>query len=202
MSRITGFRRFSAAVITGSLIVSMAPQAMALPMPVARDLAATSQVEEVQYRRAARPRVPVKRHGRRGGNGLGAAAVIGALAIGAAAIAASQNQRRERTYYDDPYAAPGYGYSGYGYEPEPEYYQPAPAPVYRRSYAPPQYYQPAPPPARHPRAYQQVDGGSPYAIQHQRVQQRAQPQPHYLPRGVRPLPLPTQRNETDDRTGP
>lgn len=160
MSQVSKFRRAAAIVLSGALLATAVPPAQALPMPVvARELANTSAVEEVQYRRVAKRRAI-----RRGNQAAGAAAIIGALAIGAAALAASQNSRRSRHYYEDDgyYAQPGYAY------PQTHYYQPQP-----------QYYQ-APPRQRY-RAQPQVDSGSPYIVHQQRVAQPRVVDP-YAPR--------------------
>ncbi len=178
MTKFSGFRRSLAVALSGALLATTFQPASAAPLPMSRDLGASSPVEMVQYRRGYRPAyAPVRR--KRGGDGAAAAALaIGALAIGAAAIA-SQN-RRERVYYDDP------GYYGGGYAPapvyEPQYYS---APGYYapppRRYLPPQGevhvyrdgYDPFAPRHQFGRKNQPaIDGGSPYAVQQQRVQNR------------------------------
>jgi len=170
MSKRFGFRRVSALVLSAALGMSAVQPATAAPLPVMRDVGASSPVEVVQYRPGRRAYAPVRRN--RGGNGGAAAAAlaIGALAIGAAAIAAS-NQRRDRVYYDqyDPaYAEPQY-YNAPGYYAPPAGYVYSPP---RRDVAPDVYYgAPRYATPRHHRPAQ-IDGGSPYAVQQQRVQNR------------------------------
>ena len=157
MAQVSGVRRIAAVVLSGALLAAAAPAVSAMPFPMNKDVGVRETVETVQYRRRGPVRVV-----RRGNNGAAAAAAaIGALAIGAAAIAASQP--RERVYYD------------YGYAPPP------PPPVYYRdysyatpgyAYAPPAYGYVPPRRSRWARSQQQIDGGSPYAIQQQRVQNR------------------------------
>jgi len=167
------------AVVGLTLMATLAQPAAALPLPVNRDPGVAPVVEEVQYRR----RGPVRYYGRRGGgNAAAAAAVIGALAIGAAAVAASQP--RQPAYYDYGYAppapAPVYGYRPYRYSTPPSY----------GYYAPPQPYGYVAP--RRLRNQPAIDGGSPYAIEQQRAQNRA------ARRTYRPAP----RVYYDDHYGP
>lgn len=175
MTNFSGFRRSVAVALSAAVLATTFQPASAAPVPVVRDVGASSPVEMVQYRPGRRAYAPVRRN--RGNGGAAAAALaIGALAVGAAAIAA-QN-RRERVYYDDP----GY-YGGYAPAPvyeEPQYYN---APGY---YAPPprRVYQNAPEPFYGVPRYESprhhfgrssapaIDPGSPYAVQQQRVQNR------------------------------
>lgn len=165
MSRISGFRRFAAVVLSGSLLAATLAPAEARPIPMSRSLADVGAVEQVQYRPGARQyrpgprqyRAPYVARRKRGNDGAAAAAAaIGVLAIGAAIIA-SQNQRREPVYYGNPYAGrPGYDprYAHpYAYEEEP-YYAPQPR---RRWHAP---------------RVQPIDPGSSYAIEQERARHR------------------------------
>lgn len=155
MSQVSKLRRITAVALAGALIATAVPPVQAMPVPVSRELGASTAVEQVQYRRTPAPRRKVMRRGNR--DAAAAAAIIGALAIGGAAIAASQSPRRSRTYYDDGYyyGQPSYvAPQGYYYD-EPQYHYTQP----RRR------WQQAP----------QFDSGSPYAVQQQRYGQRYQP---------------------------
>jgi hypothetical protein len=155
MSRISGFRRFAAVVLSGSLLAATLAPVQAQPIPMSRSLADVSAVEQVQYRPGPRHYRPpyVARRKRGNGGAAAAAAAIGALAIGAAIIA-SQNQRREPVYYGNPGYDPRYAADPYAYEEEVYYPQPAP----RRRW--------------HDARRQAIDPGSSYAIEQERARHR------------------------------
>ena len=194
MSQVSKFRRLAAVALSGALIATAVPPAQAMPIPMSRDLSADPVVDTVQYRRGP-VRAPARsRVVRRGNKAAGAAAIIGALAIGAAAIAATQQRQRPRAYYNDPYDDGYYGQQQY-YQPQPQYYR-QPQPQYYYEQPAPQYYR-QPAPQYRTRNQPQIDGGSPYAVQQQRVQQprvqrggRQYYNGQYLPPGVQAPPRP------------
>lgn len=108
-------RSFTASVAGSLLSLAVASQAVAGPMMAtpSAELGLKSQITEVRsvHRRVARG----------GGNGAGAAAVMGLFALGiGAAIANSQRE----TYYES-YPAYGYNYAP-AYAQQPYYYEPQP----------------------------------------------------------------------------
>ena len=145
-------RKLAILAIGACLVVSTTPS-QAMPLRAApMDEGMRTQVESVAYK--PRPRRAVRRGG---GNGAGAALMLGAVALGVGAIVASQQrsreERRARRLYEQQY------YPVQQYYPAQQYYEPsyvrepvhqhypvyqeqyAPAPVYR---APRRVYQPAP----------------------------------------------------------
>jgi hypothetical protein len=167
-------RKLAMLMIGACLAVSTTPS-QAMPLRVApMDEGMRTQVESVRYK--PRPRRAVRRGG---GNGAGAALMLGAVALGVGAIVASQQRNREerraRRYYEQQYyPAQQYYDPGYVREPVHQYY-----PAYQEQYAPP------PPVYRAPRRVYH-----PAPVQHS----YAPPRAHHV-RALRPYSGQTARRE-------